>query len=258
VYFLSHFSLIKPGFTKYPQLHFSKTFSFYTHPDKRNLGMVNCELAFWLNRVTANIFQGKIFHKRNLAIGLRPEKITTIYGGGDPEFIRGHERSGDGVVGFSTAYYKRKDPELIYNIIKNMPHREFILLGKNWQEYEKFEEMKEMKNFTYIDTEYKNYPDYYDKMTVFVSASKREGGPISLIEAMMANIVPVASNTGFAPDLIRQGKNGFIFPENSKTEDVIKLIDKAFDLKTDIRESIKEHTWQKFSEEIYKLSIKEA
>ena len=54
------------------------------------------------------------------------------------------------------------------------------------------------------------YPDLYSKMDVFVSPSILEGGPVPILESMMSNCVPVASKTGFCPDIINHGQNGFL------------------------------------------------
>ena len=89
-------------------------------------------------------------------------------------------------------------------------------------------------------------------MDVFVSVSKLEGGPIPLIESMMCNIVPVASRTGFAPDIIRNDENGYLFDIDSEVGDICKLIDKAmhFPSDIDISSSVENFCWSKFAKKI--------
>jgi glycosyltransferase involved in cell wall biosynthesis len=84
--------------------------------------------------------------------------------------------------------------------------------------------------------------------------SNLEGGPIPLIEAMMSNAVPVASRTGFAPDLIRNGGNGFIFDLDASAERIAKLIEAAFTLPGDIRKTVEKYDWDRFSASIIKLA----
>ncbi len=134
-----------------------------------------------------------------------------------------------------------------------MPHRKFILLGKGWEKYEKFLEMKSLPNFAYVEAPYSDYPQYYTAMDVFVSPAKLEGGPIPLVETMMCNVVPVASNTGFAPDLILNGENGFIFDVDSSVEEICQLIDRAFTLKSDIRKTVEHLSWENFSLEVQQI-----
>jgi glycosyltransferase involved in cell wall biosynthesis len=90
-------------------------------------------------------------------------------------------------------------------------------------------------------------------MDIFVSTAKLEGGPIPLVEAMMCNVVPVASKTGFAPDLIIHGENGFMFDINSSVETICELIEQAYKVKTDVRKTVEKLSWENFSLEFQKL-----
>lgn len=54
---------------------------------------------------------------------------------------------------------------------------------------------------------------------IFISCSKGEGFPVSLLEAMNCGCVPVVSNVGDIVDVIQNGKNGFVFNDtNDETE----------------------------------------
>jgi len=54
---------------------------------------------------------------------------------------------------------------------------------------------------------------------IFISCSKGEGFPVSLLEAMNCGCVPVVSNVGDIVDVIKNGKNGYIFDDfNDETE----------------------------------------
>jgi glycosyltransferase involved in cell wall biosynthesis len=181
--------------------------------------------------------------------GLSGEKVVFVLGGADPEMFHYHERSGN-TVGFVSKYYPRKNPDTILQIIQCMPDRKFILLGHGWKQYPRFADLYLLPNFRYIQTDYANYPSIYAQMDVFVSVSRVEGGPIPLIEAMMSNVVPVASRTGFAPDIIRHGENGFIFDVDVDVATIVSLIHKAFKLKTNVRETVKRLTWENFVKQL--------
>jgi len=194
--------------------------------------------------------------------GLQKNKLTYVLGGADPELFKPHER-GLGAVGFCTAYYPRKAPDLMFEIIGFMPHRRFILLGpdsadpanrhRKWDRYGRFNELLSFKNLTYVEAPYAEYPKYYAQMDVLVSTSRLEGGPIPLIEALMCNIVPVASKTGFAADIIRHGENGFLFQVDSAPQVVVDLIERAYELKTDVRKTAEHLSWENFSLQIQGL-----
>jgi glycosyltransferase involved in cell wall biosynthesis len=71
---------------------------------------------------------------------------------------------------------------------------------------------------------------------------------------MMSNAVPVASRTGFAPDLIEHGKNGYVFDLDAPAERIAALIEKAFELEGDVRETVEQYSWDAFSSAVVKLA----
>lgn len=67
--------------------------------------------------------------------------------------------------------------------------------------------------------------DWYQAADVFVHPSKREGLPVSLMEAMVSGLPCVVSRIRGNVDLVDEGKGGFCF-ESKKTSDLIFAIDK--------------------------------
>ncbi len=249
-YFFSHYSLYPTSLKSTPQIADSKVLIWYTHP--KTLSISEQSLINVLNQASTVICTCFRYEKLLHSQGLNPDKTTVVLGGADPKLFKPHSRK-NGAVGFCTAYYPRKDPDRILNIVKSMPHRSFILLGKRWNEYEQFEVLKSLENFTYVEAAYQDYPKHYVQMDVFVSASKLEGGPIPLIEAMMCNVFPVASNTGFSTDIIRHGENGFIFDVDASVEEICDRIDQAFTMTTDVHETVKHLSWKNFSLDVQKF-----
>ena len=77
---------------------------------------------------------------------------------------------------------------MVYQLVKNMPERKFHLIGRYWENYERYDEMKKMTNFTYYNNEsYDTYPDLYNNIDIFISPSTLEGGPVPVLEAMLSN-----------------------------------------------------------------------
>jgi glycosyltransferase involved in cell wall biosynthesis len=249
-YFFAHYSYFAVCLRVYPILWERKTFIWYTHPKGI---MSDEEFAYVMNYATKLICMCSQFAKLLVNCGVKPEKVTYVLGAAEPEIFQPHQRFCDGAVGFCTAYYPRKEPDRILNIIKSLPQRKFILLGKDWNQYDKFSELITLPNLSYIQAPYSEYPIYYAAMSVFVSPAKLEGGPIPLVETMMCNVVPVASKTGFAPDIITHGENGFLFDVDSSLEVICELIEKAFQLKTDVRKTVEHLSWKNFSLEIQKV-----
>jgi glycosyltransferase involved in cell wall biosynthesis len=243
-YFFADFSFLVRCLKANPSIWFRRKYIWYTHPQEV---APRSEVVFALKQATKVISTCSLFVDGLAREGIEREKLTCVLGAADPDFFRTHQRLPDGLVGFCTAFYERKNPDLILKLVKTLPDRNFILLGRDWKRYPRFSELIESPNFSYVDVPYSEYPRYYEKVSVFVSASVLEGGPIPLIEAMMSNIVPVASRTGFAPDIIEHGRNGFLFDIGSPVELVCELIEKAYALETDIRATVDHLSWKDFS-----------
>src|SRR3989344_147431 len=54
--------------------------------------------------------------------------------------------------------------------------------------------------------------------------SRYEGFSLSLIEAMSQGLVPISFSVGVAPEIIRNGENGFIVHTIEEAEEKIKLV----------------------------------
>ncbi|WP_075216459.1 glycosyltransferase [Mongoliimonas terrestris] len=245
-YFFSHHSLFLRYLKKVPEmLGKSKVFIWYTHPRSETPEAV-AELLEGFQSATRVIFTCAANRDLWLQRGLPEEKTCVVLGGADAEMFRAHER-GSGVVGLSSSFYERKNPDGLMEIVRLLPHRRFHLIGRHWEQYALFEELRSAPNFRYITVPYERYPEHYGRFDVFLSMSTLEGGPIPLLEAMMSNAVPVASRTGFGPDLIRHGENGFLFDIGASAAEIAGLIDAAFDIRTDVRATVVDHTWETFA-----------
>lgn len=252
-YFYSHYSLyLKHTRKNAKQIGSARNFVWYTHPREDSPEEI-AELVEAFNKATRVIFACSQHLDLWLERGLKPEKGCVVLGGADPKLFQPHARMGK-TVGISSSYYDRKNPDLLLELVRTQPGWSFILIGRNWEEYSGFEEMKNAPNFQYVTAPYADYPSWYARFDVLLSASTLEGGPIPLLEAMMANVVPVASRTGFAPDLIRHRENGYLFDIDANASDVATLIEAAFDLKTDVRETVVDYSWDNFAAKILGLA----
>jgi glycosyltransferase involved in cell wall biosynthesis len=100
------------------------------------------------------------------------------------------------------------------------------------------------------------------KADIFVMPSKREGLPVSLIEAMSTDLMIVASKIRGVIDLIDDEKGGFLFDLNSKLDLVKKILIAAekLDLKSDFQNynsiKIKDFSVQKVQNDLEALYLK--
>jgi glycosyltransferase involved in cell wall biosynthesis len=252
-FFFSHYALLQSFVDEQPEkLQNSKVFVWYTHPREESANAV-ARLLLAFEQVTKVIFACESNRQLWIERGLPEEKTAVVLGAADSELFPYHQRD-NGAVGLSSSFYERKNPDCLLQVMKLLPHREFVLIGRNWNQYALFEEMRALPNFTYVTASYREYPSIYANFDVFLSISNLEGGPIPLVEAMMSNAVPVASRTGFAPDLIEHGENGFIFDLDASPQMIADLIEKAFDLGGNVRETVEHYTWDNFSSAIMKLA----
>lgn len=72
---------------------------------------------------------------------------------------------------------------------------------------------------------FQNPIPYYRRAKIFLMASKFEGWPMTIIEAMTFGCVPIVENNFSAlSDMIENGVNGIIVPKKANTKDWSKLI----------------------------------
>lgn len=249
-YFYLHHNNFSLVLKNNPEILEKKNVVMFTHPVLKSVTSAR-HMVFLLNKADKVIFLNQTHADLLVSHGLKRNKTVVMHLASDAEMFSPHERSGNGKIVISMGYYKRKNPKLLFEIIKKMPHRQFILIGKEWDKFEFFNEMKVLSNFKYYDSiPYKEYPKLYSECDVFLSTSKLEGGPVPLLETMLCNIVPVVSKTGFCVDIVNHGENGFLFDVEASSDEVVPMIESAYQLKIDTRKSVIDYTWSKSSEKI--------
>lgn len=97
------------------------------------------------------------------------------------------------------------------------------------------------------------------EMDIELMCSVSEGFGRTIIEGMAAGLLVIAAAGGAAPELIRDGENGFLFDVNDP-KDLANVIQKVnaltFEEKMKIRERAYAEVKQKFSEEVYVHNIR--
>ena len=94
--------------------------------------------------------------------------------------------------------------------------------------------------------------DYYQGADIFVNASLSEGFPLSVVEAMAAQLAVVAAAVGGIPEIVRDGFNGLLLERGrgDLTEKLRRLIgDEKLraQLGANARESVMELTWDRIA-----------
>lgn len=249
-YFFSHYMYFVHAVNNNKIFNVSDSYIWFTHFESDKHHISDKSVANYLMLASGIICPNAQSKLKLIEHGIQSNKLSVVLGGADENFFMGHQRLEEGCIGFSSAFYTRKNPDLIFEIISLMPDRKFILLGRGWDKYEKFKIMKNFSNLEYVEVSYDRYPEYYSRMSVFVSVSSIEGGPIPVLEAMMSNVVPVISDTGFARDLVEHGVNGYIFPCNTSAKTIVFHINQALQNSCDVRATVLDKTWKAFSTKI--------
>ena len=258
-YFFAHYAMAYSSMVRHPEILGGNIYVWFTHPDLSK-GITLEDLGVMLNACTHVFTPCSINRDIMQLIGVNPGKISVPLGGADPDLFTASRRKGT-TVGFVGAYYPRKMPEKMLALMKSMPDVEFLLVapraqdvenkGILWSAWPGFMKMRKLANLRIVEAPFEEFPALYEEMDVYVSLSELEGGPIPIIEAMMSNVIPVATRTGFADDVISHGKNGYVLDVDADLKQIEAVIRAALqDTDADIRADALDYSWSNFGSEI--------
>ncbi|MBP1224000.1 glycosyltransferase family 4 protein [Flavobacterium sp. 1355] len=217
------------------RLHGSDT--YFCHLDNRKVKWLNkfhekralqkADSLLSVSRFTAD--------KTNEVFGLN-KKFTIIPNLIDSDLFKGNDQevfSEKSILYFGSLIRKKGLLELplIFNkVIEKNPDAKLILVGKDvpdiisgnsstWQMMQDLFSDAAIKNVEYIQSvPYTEIKEKIQKATVCVFPSFAEAFPVSWLEAMAMEKPIVASNIGWASEMIDEGKNGFlVHPMNHDT-----------------------------------------
>lgn len=233
-------------------------YCFHTHP-ARNAPIHPDHIPLFLNEARHTFLQNSHIKEALCCAGADPGRLSVVLGGADPAVFVGHER-GKGKIGYVGGYYPRKNPSMLLKLAKAMPYEGFLLLGPRasdiahpnlyWPNSPIFAEIEAQPNIDYREAPYAEFPAHFAEIDVFLMLSSLEGGPIPLLEAMMSNCVPVATDTGFTRDLIVHGTNGYVLPIDAEESVFVDFIRQARENRADVRSTVIGYTCRAFGEAI--------
>lgn len=117
-------------------------------------------------------------------------------------------------------------------VFKTRPHARFCIVGDGPLENILHRQASQLGianavNFTgYTE----NVAGYMKTAKIIIIASRCEGFPLVLIEAMCCGLVPISTPVGSIPDIITDGHNGLFFPPNdvsALTENIRNLLENS-------------------------------
>ena len=98
----------------------------------------------------------------------------------------------------------RKNPHIFLDFVKSNPQLKFRLLGKNWRSSSFFEAAHKLKNLEYKEITGALTSKDFNECSHYLCLSNLEGGPMPLLEAVAAGLIPISTNVGFAPELLAE------------------------------------------------------
>ena len=121
-----------------------------------------------------------------------------------------------------------KGPDIFVNVVEKLSESIDVvcLLTGPSRGYVKKELEKRGISFIHrYPQEKKELCKFYNCLDLYLITSREEGGPLAIMESLACKIPLVATKVGMAPDIIKEGKNGFLVEVNSVEEIVRKAKD---------------------------------
>ena len=98
--------------------------------------------------------------------------------------------------------------------------------------------------------ERKDIPSFLSSLDLYVQSSISEGSPLTIKEAMAAALPVVSTNAGGIPEMILEGKTGFIIPhsqENKFVDSIINIVNMDSSQRLMIGENARKYAKTHFS-----------
>ncbi len=90
---------------------------------------------------------------------------------------------------------------------------------------------------------------YQTKPDLFINASKSEGLPVSVMEAMSFGIPVIATAVGGTPEIVKDGYNGFLLYQDPTAEEIAEAIKKYYFLPESEKNIMRENAYKTWDEE---------
>ena len=245
-YFFSYPSIFESYLKSNPNKYRYRSIVNYTH-NMDELGDLTHQVQI-LNQAHSIHFNCSRDSDSLVNAGLDPEKVRLVFGAVDSDCRPqvGVKREAKTIL-LASRYSERKGLSLLPQVISLLPEWKFIILGRGWEEFLKKNYLNKNPNveYKYFTKETRNIA--MSRASLFLSLSKLEGGPIPLIESMRMGVIPVATDTGFARDLIHDGKNGIVIPNPPTAIQVYKAILTASELTGSPQDSVEHLSWDRLT-----------
>ena len=135
-----------------------------------------------------------------------------------------------GLLQGMNVWGKTRELLTLTKVMKELPEVTFYFVGDGFYRDKIIPKLKNFKNFVWLGS--LEYPvevkKFLSEIDVYLLLSGMEGLGQTIIEALLMEKPVIATNIGGIPELIEDGKTGFLI-ETGNHEDLIKKINQVFD-----------------------------
>lgn len=148
------------------------------------------------------VVQNEFVKKRLLLLGIDEARIRVGCGAVDRSIYFPSASCPERVYVIIVGECKqRKNPQLVSEVILANPQINFLIHGNGWEEYLPKVTL-EASNLCIIPFSLRMNPELIRSASLLLSLSKLEGGPIPLLEALASGTPVLATDTGFAREVV--------------------------------------------------------
>lgn len=218
--------------------------TYFCHLDKRKVHWVNkFHEKRAIQKANGHISVSKFTANKTNELFHLNKKFEIVHNGINLEnfdFISNKEDNSNKILYFGTLIRKKGLLELplIFNeVIKQKPSALLYLVGKDtsdiisgntstWQMMQALFSREAVKNVKYIGAvPYQEIKEHINCATVCVFPTFAEALPVSWLEAMAVGKAIVASNVGWAPEVVNDGESGFLVSPTNHLEYASRILE---------------------------------
>ena len=134
---------------------------------------------------------------------------------------------------FSGDCKPRKNPDFVQWIVSSFPEHKFVIHGRGWKLFNDGV-LNTYKNVEIIDFSFTKQAILLRGASALISVAQKEGGPISILEALASGTPVLATDTGFASDLLSKD-SGYLVSEDRNVKYWEALLNQVMELKELVR-----------------------
>ena len=249
-YFFSYPTIFNFYLKKNPKKFLNNSIILYPH-NEPEMGSIY-EQVDLLNQAYKVYFYCKQDAENLVSNGFKKEKVVIANCAIDNDCVPSKKEVREQrTIVLASKFGPRKGAELLPSIVDKLPDWNFIIMGRGWDDFLRQEKLLRLPNLTYVQFNKKNRAKYFSKAKIFLSLSNLEGGPVPLIESMALGVIPISTSTGFAPEFIHDGSNGYLVPINTDPNFVVSKITSIDKLNEHPELSVSHLTWDRIARITY-------